>query len=762
VGTERGKPSKETLRAFLESSREPMGILDLEGNPVWVNRAWVETLGAAPPEGAPRYEPVHPEDRERILRGWGRVARGELEGGEIQFRHRTAQGEYATFQASARRVQVDGQPLLCITAHDITERTQAEEALRAGEARYRRLADNAYDLIAETDEQGRFLYVSPRFGDITGSPPEELIGRTAFDLVHADDRPQLARAFEKLVKTGTSRQPQFRSRHRDGTWRWIESTARRYRTPSGEVRTVVISRDVTERVAYQEELRITNERLQTTLSSAPVFLLALDGDGIVTLCQGKSLKLVGIEPDKVVGRPISDLFTDEPQVRDLICIARTGEEGAGVIAYHDRVLEIRSTPIRTQAGTSDGVIAVATDITERTHAEEERARMESRMMASQKLESLGVLAGGIAHDFNNLLTSILGHSDLVLADLPPGSPVQDSAERIREASLRAVDLTNQMLAYAGQGRVEIQALDLSRLVETIVHLLKVSISKKAVLSSDLAGELPAVEGDPGQLTQVVLNLITNASEALGDKPGQITVRTGRIEVDRGYLSRTYLHADLPEGPYVYLEVSDTGAGMDPETKSKIFDPFFSTKFTGRGLGLAVLLGITRAHHGTISVDSEPEQGTTFRVLLPASDREARISFAASASQTSWQGSGTVLVVDDEAEVREVVKAMAPRFGLQVITAHDGSEAVRLFRARAEEIVAVLLDMTMPEMTGEEVLRALRRIRQDVPVVLMTGYSEEYALSRFPERGALRFLKKPFTIEGLRSTIRELLGPPAVS
>jgi PAS domain S-box-containing protein len=738
-----------------------MAILDLEGKPLAQNRAWVETLGTGSADDRASYEPLHPDDRERIRDAWTRVEEGELESGEIQFRHRIGGGKHATFQATARKVKVGGKPMLCITARDISRRTEAEAALRESEERYRRLAENAYDLISETDEQARFVYVSPHFKELTGYEPEDLVGRPAFELIHTEDREEVGELFADLIESGTTRMPIFRSRHRDGTWRWVESTARRYRTTSGEIRAVVISRDITERLRTQEDLRVAGERLQSILSNAPVFVFAVDSAGVVTLCEGKSLQAAGIDPSRVLGRSIAELFEDEPKIRDMICGALAGEEISGPVEYHGRVLEARSTPVRTKEGEMEGVIAVATDITERVRAEEAQKRLEAQMQQSQKLESLGVLAGGIAHDFNNLLTSILGHADLVLADLPPDSPARSSGERIREASLRAVDLTNQMLAYAGQGQVDIQPLDLSRLVETIVHLLKVSISKKAALQCDLADDLPAIEGDAGQITQVALNLITNASEALGDKSGRITIRTGLTKVDAEYQSTTYLHQELPEGAYVYLEVSDTGAGMDRETISKIFDPFFSTKFTGRGLGLAVLLGIVRGHHGAISVESDPGEGTTFRALFPSTDREADARLHGVRAAGSWQGSGTVLVVDDEAEVRDVVKAMAPRFGLTVITARDGSEAVRVFRARADDVAAVLLDMTMPEMNGEEALRALRRIRQDIPVVLMTGYSEQYALSRFSDRAAVRFLKKPFTIEGLRATLRELLGPASV-
>jgi PAS domain S-box-containing protein len=676
-----------------------MSVIDLQEESVWVNEAWRRTFGEPPPGRLDPLGRVHPDDQPRVRRAWQRLTQGNVESGEIEFRYRTPAGEYASVLTSARKTNVEGRPLLCIIARDITERTKAESALRASEERYRRLTEHAYDLIAETDAEGRFLYVSPRFREITGVEPDDLVGRPAFELIHPEDRARVGEMFRRVVDDGKSNHPLFRSRHRDGTWRWIESTGKTFQTDSGETRAVIVSRDVTERVQSKEALRIANDRLHTILSNAPVFVCALDRDGIVTLCEGSILQVAGIKPDDAVGRSISDLFQEEPRIREILSNALMGNEIEDLVGYRDRVLEIRTRPIRTEKGELDGVITIATDVTERARAESAQKRLESQVQQSQKLESLGLLAGGIAHDFNNLLTSILGHADLILADTRAKSPPFSNAERIRDASLRAVDLTNQMLAYAGQGTVEIRPIDLSQLVDNMVHLMRVSISKKATLNCELSDRLPVIEGDSGHISQVVLNLITNASEALGEKPGSITVRTGTIAVDHAYLSETFLHEDLAEGPYVFLEVSDTGSGMDEGTRSKIFDPFFSTKFTGRGLGLAVLLGIVRAHRGAIRVDSRTGEGTTFRVIFPPTEEALPVQPDAAPTPNSWEGSGTVLVVDDEADVRDVVGAMAPRFGLTVVTARNGREAVELFRSGSRNIVAVLLDMTMPRCSS---------------------------------------------------------------
>jgi two-component system, cell cycle sensor histidine kinase and response regulator CckA len=408
------------------------------------------------------------------------------------------------------------------------------------------------------------------------------------------------------------------------------------------------------------------------------------------------------------------------------------------------------------------LLAVVRDITERKRMEEMHRKLETKIQQTQRLESLGILAGGIAHDFNNLLVAILGYTDLVLADLSPESPVRTDIERIRKASLRAAELTNQMLAYSGKGRFVIRSVQLNELVNEMSHLLKRSISKKASLRFDLAPDLPAIAADPAQLTQVVMNLLTNASEAIGDENGVITVSTGSLTADAAYLAETFLKTPLREGPYVYLEVSDTGCGLDEATREKIFDPFFSTKFTGRGLGLAAVLGIVRGHNGAIQVYSEKGTGTTFKVLFPVSPgtrtETAPEPVPPGKTLEPRFEAGTVLVIDDELSVRETARAMLERNGFSVRTAGDGREGVEIFREHADEIRVVLLDMTMPYMNGEEVFRELRRIRPRARVILSSGYNEQDATNRFAGKGLAGFIRKPYGLSDLISAVRRVLDP----
>jgi len=383
--------------------------------------------------------------------------------------------------------------------------------------------------------------------------------------------------------------------------------------------------------------------------------------------------------------------------------------------------------------------------------------LEAQIQHAQKLESLGVLAGGIAHDFNNLLTGMLGSASLALMDMAPESPAFASVEQIETSAQRAAELVNQMLAYSGKGKFVVGPLDLSKLVEEMAHLLETVVAKGVVLKCNLAGNLPPIQGDAVQIRQVVMNLITNASDAIGDKSGVVSLTTGVMQMDRDYLAGTYVHDELPDGYYDYVAVSDTGIGMDEETQAKIFDPFFTTKFTGRGLGLAAALGIVRGHKGALRLYSEPGRGTTFKVLFPCIEGPTETSKVASNGAEGWRGQGTILVVDDDESVRAIAKLMLEKFGFTVITANDGREGVEVFRQQPGEFAAVLLDMTMPHMNGEETFGEMRRIRSDVRVVLSSGYSEDDISDRFPVKGLSGFIQKPYRAAALIEKIKEVLA-----
>jgi nitrogen-specific signal transduction histidine kinase/CheY-like chemotaxis protein len=400
---------------------------------------------------------------------------------------------------------------------------------------------------------------------------------------------------------------------------------------------------------------------------------------------------------------------------------------------------------------------VTWDVTERHCLREESRLLERRMQESQKLESLGVLAGGIAHDFNNLLMVILGSVSLLQRELGRAHPTLAHVTQIEGASRRAADLCRQLLAYAGKGRFLLEHVSLNRLIEETTNLLQVSISKKAVLRLHLHAALPAVLADATQLRQVLMNLVINASDAVGDQPGLISISTGVVNADRGYLEAGFVPPDLPPGDYAYLEVSDSGAGMSAETQARIFEPFFTTKFTGRGLGLAAVLGIVRGHRGALKVYSELGKGSSFKLLLPAGADEPEHPRTERTGKMAPNAGGTILVVDDEVKVREVTSRLLEGLGFRTLEAADGAEAIRIYREHARQISCVLMDLTMPRLDGAETFRELRKLQPDVRVLLMSGYNEQDAVARFVGKGLAAFIQKPFVLEELEKQLHGLLS-----
>jgi signal transduction histidine kinase len=391
-------------------------------------------------------------------------------------------------------------------------------------------------------------------------------------------------------------------------------------------------------------------------------------------------------------------------------------------------------------------------------AEKRQLEIERQMQQSQKLESLGVLAGGIAHDFNNILMAIMGHSDLALQDLSPLSPVRENLVEIERASKRAADLCKQMLAYSGRGRFVLEKINLNELIREMIYLLRSSISKKAVLNMNLDEKIVLVEGDATQIRQIVMNLIINASDALNDAMGVITITTSEEEYSSDQLSQMDHGVDLRVGRYAKIEVIDTGTGMQSEVIAKIFDPFFTTKFTGRGLGLAAVLGIVRSHQGALSVTSEPGMGTNFTILFPACEKnnDRNSEQTGEGRAITHQNYKTVLLVDDEESVRNLGRLMLERCGYRVLTAANGLEAIEKYVHNADKISCTMLDLTMPVMDGEEAFNKIKAIYPDACIIITSGYDKEEIEQRFMGSDLAGVIEKPYRLEKLASALKEIL------
>jgi PAS domain S-box-containing protein len=747
--------SEERTRALLQVIPDLMFRLDADGKFLEFYAASEQMLYAPPHEILGHSlrellpEPVASESLANL-----RLA---LETGTVQVH------EYALPVApghqyfEARHIAIGRHDEVLTIVRDVTDRKLAEQSLRASEQQYRMLLDRASDAIIITDPTGQLVTVNQQACLLLGWDESELLTMQIADLVpepseHVD-------GYFRALREGEPIRIERKLRHRDG--HWVDVEVGITVMPNGRVQGIV--RDVTERKRAEAALRRSEESFRRLIERSPDLIVVHRGGRIVWVNEACA-RTFGVAAEEMRGRPVLEFV--HPDDRELVVrrIRRQKESGEAAPPVEERFVrsdgsiwigEVVAIPLDFHGEPSN--IVVAHDITERKRAEVERLELEARIQHTQKLESLGVLAGGIAHDFNNLLMGVLGNASLALLDLPPESTVRGSVKRIETAAHRASDLTKQLLAYSGKGRFVVQYLDLSKVVEEMVHLLKTVISKKATLRFDFAPKLPSIEADATQMRQVVMNLITNASDALGEAAGIITIRTGVVDVDAGYLAGTYLDEDLDPGEYVYLEVADTGCGMDVEAIRKIFDPFYTTKFTGRGLGLAAVLGIVRGHHGAIDVDSEPGQGSCFKVLFPRAAPDHLPEARQRDEVETWRGSGAVLVVDDEETVRSVASLVLERYGFEVMTANDGEEAVEVYKEHRDRIRLVLLDMTMPRMGGEETFKALVELNPNVRILLSSGYNEQEAIGRFAGSGLAGFIQKPYTPTELVNVVRKISG-----
>ncbi len=582
---------------------------------------------------------IHPDDLDNVINV---TSEGILnhQPFTIEYRMLCINGKIRWVHERGRAIyDADGQPLwLDGVIIEVTARRRAEDALRASEARYRVFFDNSHDAFMTLGPPSwKFTSANPAMVEMFRARDEEemtSIGPLQVSPEYQPDgRPSDEKAKEMIETAMRDGSHFFEWEHRRLDGEEFPATVLLSRLElGGQVMLQATVRDITARKKANQALRESQRKLAAIFSQALTFSGLLDTAGNIIAANAASLTFIGCSEQDVLGKPFGQTpwwaHSSEMQQRvgDAIDRALKGESvrfEATLRSFdgEHRIFDCTINPFRDETGTIRYLIPEGRDITERKQAEEQRLVLERQFLHTQKLESLGILAGGVAHDFNNLLLAIIGNTDLALLDLAEDSPVRENIEDIKKISQRAADLARQMLAYSGKGKFVVERLDLSEVVREMTRMLDVSITKKATVKSDLADDLPEIQADPTQLRQVIMNLITNASEAIADQGGEISIATSTLCVQGGGSQDVYIDGDIPEGAYVMLEVADTGCGMDGQTQAKMFDPFFTTKLTGRGLGMAGVLGIIRGHKGLIRIMSEPGQGTTVRVLLPVAQRD---------------------------------------------------------------------------------------------------------------------------------------------
>ncbi len=645
---------------------------------------------------------------------------------------------------------------------DITELHQALASLERSEERFRQLFATSPDALAlATLDQGRFVDVNRAFCRMTGYSRDEAMGRTSVKMnlwENPEDRDRILR--QLLGEDGQPGGIQMRFRRKDGSLGWGQMTMSRL-SLDGVEHVLTATRDLSDLFETQRRLARSEQRLSLALEAAGAGLWDADLKTKRTFLSARYYTMLGYEPNDPELK--TETWPDRlhPEDRDQAMVQRKLLVSGKVDSLNQefrlrckdgsyRHFLSRGRVVEREAnGRTRRMAGITIDITD-------RKQLEARMLQLQKLESLAVVAGGVAHDFNNLLMGILGNAELALEDSGPRDPVRESLEQIRAQGRRAAELTGQMLSYAGKGRAMRGPVDLSAMLEELDALVRSSLGPGTTLELDLASGLTRVEADRGQMEQVVFNLVANAVEAMAGG-GVVRLSTGEMVCEEAYLRECFAYEGQPPGRYVYLQVADQGPGVDPAIADRVFDPFFTTKFAGRGLGLSAVLGIVRAHKGALRLESRPGEGACVRVLLPArAQSPARPVPLSLPADGQVELAGSVLVVDDEAQVRQVTSRMLGRWGLNVVPATGGREALEIFRTRHRDLDLVLLDLTMPDMAGEEVYAAMAEIDPGVPVVVASGYGAEELARRFPGGEAEHALQKPFRPAELLAAIWPLL------
>jgi PAS domain S-box-containing protein len=598
---------------------------------------------------------------------------------------------------------------------------------------------------------------------ILGYPEESFVGRQ-FSMLFTPEDISVGVPFEELTRASREGHAPDKRWHvrADGSRLFVDGTLKALRD-QGQDRVVghlKIMRDDTDRALASLELEKSERNYRFLAESIPEIVWTAGPDGAVDYYNQHWYQFTGLtreqsegwqwhndlhpeDHDECIRRWKHSIATGEPL--DVECRFRRAD---GSYCSHIR----RAVAQKDEQGRVLKWFGTCTDI-------EDQKQAERALWHAAKLESIGVLAGGVAHDFNNLLTGILGNTSIALEMLSTHHPVRNILESAMRAGRSAADLTQQLLAYAGKGRIELKPVNLSNVVKEISSLIESSIARTVTVHLDLKENLPLIEADCNQMQQIIMNLIINGAEAIGNASGKVLITTRTQFIDEGYVRSSFSPGEVKPGQYVVVEVQDTGCGMDEATIHRIFDPFFTTKFTGRGLGLAAVLGIMRSHKGGIELQSTLGQGTTFRLILPVITSTVT-NGSARAKQPEAPGHGTVLVVDDQATVRDVARAALSMYGFSVLTAENGLHAIEVFREHADEVKAVILDLTMPVMDGREALQHLRALRPDVKVIISSGYSEMDAVQKFSGDGLAGFLQKPYTARRLSEVVGQALQDQA--
>jgi two-component system, cell cycle sensor histidine kinase and response regulator CckA len=753
------KESEEKYRALVENSLQGLSIIQ-DDRFVFCNNALaamtgysIEELMAFPHS----IDLVHPEDRATIYKR----RQDRIEGKPVPSPHVhriiKKDGSIRWMEVIASIIALNGRPATQVVNMDITERRETEIALQKSEERFRSLLETTNDWVWEINSDGVYTYVSPKVTDLLGYSPEEVIGKEPYDFMSKDEAARVTASLKEAVK---SRQPfsglQNINRHKDGREIVLETNGAPHVDPYGNPLYHGISRDITYRKRVEEELRESREYLAQIINqiSDPIFVknsehnYVLVNDALCTF-EGRSREqLLGHASfDDLPENLAASLFEREAEV------FRTGQEGLSEDTITDRngknhTLLAKKSLLVDKKGNRQ-IVGVLRDITEHKH-------LEAQFMQAQKMEAIGVLAGGVAHDFNNLLNVINGYCELLLEDLAEDNPMHKDILQISQAGTRAKSLTSQLLAFSRNQILQPAILDLNDIIDSTNLMLRRLIPEDIDLVIIAQPGLGLIYADPGQIQQVLMNLIVNARDAM-PQGGKLTIETANVEHDAGYIQG---HPVVKVGPYTMLAISDNGVGMDEATQAHLFEPFFTTKEKGKGtgLGLSTVYGIVKQSNGFIWVYSEPGKGATFKIYFPRVEGNVSNIKEQPESEEKARGVETVLITEDESSVRNLVARILRERGYIVLEASNGQNALDIAREYTREIHLAITDIIMPGMNGRDLGSRLEAMRPGIKVLYVSGYTDNAIVHHGILDSGVAFLQKPFTVGGLTRKVREMLNP----
>jgi len=733
--------------------RSPVGLFIIQDRKFQlINPKFLELTGYKEDEflGKDSLSFILPEDRNMAKENNIKMLKGERTL-PFELRAISKTGETRWIEQTITSIHYNGRPAVLGHYLDISDRKQAEKALRESEAKYSALVENSKDGIIIIHE-GVLKYVNKASGDIVGYSPKEMIGITFLNFAAPDYRELVLKRYaDRIEGKDVPSIYEIELLRKDGKTIPVELNARRIDF-EGKTADIAVIRDITERKLVEQELRKSEEQYRMIFEQSPLGIIHFDQKGVIVDCNKKFVEIMGSSREKLIGFNMLKSFRDKRMLSALEAALSGGTgyyEGDYLSVTGGKLTPMRAiyNRITSEDGSFLGGVSLYEDITE-------KKKLEAQLQQAQKMEAIGTLAGGIAHDFNNILQAISGYTQILLMGKKESDPDYEKLEAIEKSAQRASDLTRRLLVFSRKVESKFRPMDLNKETVQVSQMLERTIPKMISVELRLAENLKIINADSAQIEQIMMNLGVNARDAMPNG-GRLLFETENVILDEEYC-KTYL--GLRPGQYVKLSISDTGQGMDKETLRHIFEPFYTTKATGKGtgLGLAMVYGIVKSHNGYIMCYSEPDEGTVFKIYFPVIEKETERVGSKEERVHIKGGNETILLVDDEETIRELGKNILTRFGYTVLMASDGETALEIYRERNEEINLVVLDIIMPGMGGRECLKELLKMNPNSKVIIASGYSINGPDKKVFEAGAKGFISKPYNINQILKAVREAL------